>query len=108
VVDEWFVVLRVRDRGVDGAEREAALARILRLLTLGADAAVESRGAGYRGLGVALVLAKLYLLRYNGALDVRAAAEGPGLQFELVLPRVHPDEIPPERNNPEAALRGGG
>ncbi len=100
-VGEWFYVLAIRDHGVEGAERDEALARVEHRLHLEFDAGRPPQGRP-RGYGVALGLAKLHLLRYNGALRVRVPAEGPGLEFLVVLPRVEPGAIPPETNTPES------
>lgn len=104
--NRWFYVLSFRDHGVDGEAREAALSRIRALLSLAAEA-TEPRGARkYAGHGVAVVLGRLYLVRYNGFLTVRPPAVGPGLVFDVVLPRVRPLDIPEAENRPEAATLG--
>lgn len=97
----YFYRLCIRDHGVEGEAREEALDRIAALLSLGPQATPPPRGAGYRGIGIALVLAKLYVLRYNGALAVRAPPSGPGLQFLVVLPTRPPASIPDQHNHPE-------
>lgn len=100
----WFYRLSIRDRGVDGEARAAALERIQRLLSMtGVEA--ERGGATYRGYGVGLVLAKVYLLRYGGWLSVRAADEGPGLVFDLLLPSADPATIPAAEDRPENLAR---
>ncbi len=102
-VGRWFHVVSIRDHGVDGAERDETLGRVRALLSLGDAAANVQRDGGYRSYGVALVLAKIYLLRYNGWLAVRPAPSGPGLVFDVLLPAADPATIPEAENRPEEA-----
>lgn len=81
--------LRVRDRGVSGEAREEARRRIEAMLHLQHPPDGERVRRGY---GVALLLARVYLLRHGGGLDVEFPADGPGLVFvlDLPLPSVEP------------------
>ncbi len=101
-VNPWFYRLTVRDFGSEGAERDEALARIRRLLAL--DAEGTPRAASYRGYGVGLALARLFVVRYNGWLAPRQPASGAGIAFDVVLPRVDPSCIPGEENRPEECV----
>ncbi|MDP2306070.1 MAG: hypothetical protein Q8P18_08580 [Pseudomonadota bacterium] len=102
-VGRWFHAVSIRDHGVDGAEREETLERVRSLLSLGDAAANVQREGAYRSYGVALVLAKIHLLRYNGWLAVRPAPSGPGLIFDVLLPSADPTTIPEAENRPEEA-----
>jgi len=75
--------LRVRDRGVSGEAREEARRRIDAMLHLQHPPDGERVRRGY---GVALLLARVYLLRHGGGLVVEVPAEGPGLIFVIELP----------------------
>ncbi len=107
--DPWFYVLDIRDHGVLAEQRPVALEAITRALRL--DAAVTAKAATggsadrkYRGYGIALMMARVFVTRYGGAIGATAPAEGDGLVLRVVLPRVHPNVIPTNANDPEAAL----
>jgi signal transduction histidine kinase len=90
---EWYYAISVRDFGVGSGERAEALAGIKASLSLEPDAAPPDEQNGKR-YGVALLLAKLLVVRYGGWLEVSSPTEGPGLVFTIVLPRQHPESIP--------------
>jgi hypothetical protein len=98
----WFYRVTIRDRGVAPEARPDALARIERSLALDGELGEGETSRRYRGYGIALGVARVLLIRHNGWLSVGAPAEGPGVEFCAVLPRVPPGEIPPEANTPEA------
>jgi hypothetical protein len=108
-LDEWFYLLRVRDFGVADQERETALRTVQATLdSLESSSRIsipDDNGASYRGFGVGLLLAKIHLLRHNGAIAVTTPVEGPGLEFLIALPRVDPATIPESENQPERLLR---
>jgi len=95
---EWFYHLALRDHGVAADAREEALAKIRRSLSL--EVARDPSGHGpdadraYQGYGVALMIAKVFLTRYGGAIAVAAPAAGDGVVFHLLLPRTPYDQVP--------------
>ncbi|MCA9552728.1 MAG: HAMP domain-containing histidine kinase [Myxococcales bacterium] len=99
----WFARVRVRDFGVEGEERQAALRRIQARIGLGSAWSEEAAPRVGGGKGIALTLAKVLLLKNNGWLDVHAAEDGPGLVAVVVLPRCLPGQIPADENRPDAA-----
>ena len=98
---ECFYQVVIRDHGVAPEARAAALARIERSLSLDGEASNDPMPRRYRGYGIALSIARVLLVRYNGWLSARAPDEGPGVEFCVVLPRVAPETIPHEANTPE-------
>jgi signal transduction histidine kinase len=90
---EWYYAVTVRDFGVGSAERPQALADIQASLSLEPDAPSHDVHNGKR-YGIALMLAKLLVVRYGGWLEVSSPEQGPGLVFTIVLPRQHPESIP--------------
>ena len=103
-LNAWFYEVTLRDRGIAADERATALARIERSLALEDTDAHGARR--HRGYGIALGIARVLIVRYGGALTVRAPAEGDGVEFSAVLPRVMPDEIPDAQNHPAMLVRG--
>lgn len=109
LVNRYFYRLSIRDHGVSEEARDEALARIESAMALSGsdeaprDAEVTPRtdGRGYRGYGLALMMAKVLLVRHNGWISARAPDSGPGVVFDLVIPAVVPSEIPPDANHPE-------
>ena len=95
-----FYRLQIRDHGVPPEEQEAALKRVqdgLSLRTFGS----QSRSSGYRGMGIGLPLCKLQITQSGGWVGARKPASGRGLELVVILPRVHPDQLPDEVNIPE-------
>ena len=105
VCDEWFYRVTIRDRGVSAELRPQALARIERALSLDDDRPTADAPKRYRGYGIALGIGRVLAVRYNGWLSARAPDDGDGVEFCVVLPRVEPEEIPPESNEPEQYAR---
>ncbi len=105
-VNDWFYELVLRDHGVAPEERAQAIAKIKSSLSLASPAeerALEPHEPrAYRGYGVALMMARVLVVRYGGHLTASAPASGRGVEFHLVLPRVPPAQIPPGANHPEA------
>ena len=101
---DWYYRLSVRDRGVEGPAREETRRRVEALLAMKGDAG-ERPPSSPRGYGVGLVLGRLYLVRYGGWLSVRAADEGAGLVFDLLLPAADPGAIPAPDARPELLAR---
>ncbi len=95
----WFYLLSIRDTGVAIEQRAAALERVRAALVLTESG--TPRASTHAGFGVGLTLAKLLLVRHNGWLAVEEPAHGPGLVFQVALPRVAPDSIPASENTPE-------
>ena len=85
--------LSVRDHGIDPADRPEALRRVRAALDLSRRRS-EGSSAGY---GVALVLAKVQLLRHGGSLAVMAPEDGRGLVVHLALPGVSAVDADPEQ-----------
>jgi signal transduction histidine kinase len=109
----FFYLLAIRDQGVPSHERAAALERVRASLALVDAGAKTESTSTYQGYGIGLTLAKLLLVRNNGWLAVDAPAEGPGLIFKVVLPRISPSDIPVGDNTPEklaedVSRNGGG
>jgi hypothetical protein len=103
---QYFYVVSVRDHGVSPDLRGVALERVRASLAL-VDAGAKTDSTNmYQGYGIGLTLAKLLLVRNNGWLAVGAPAEGPGLVFRVVLPRVSPTDIPVAENCPEKLAEG--
>jgi len=107
----WFYGLEIRDHGVVGEAQRTAYERVRRILSLKSSQPQGMRSglteqSSHRGFGVALTLAKILLVRYNGWLSVRTPDQGGGLLFLMVLPLVNPQEIPPLENHPEEAFDG--
>ncbi len=107
VVNEWFYLLSLRDHGVDASERDVALERVRAALSFqgtkrATPGAEEPRA--YRGYGSAIMMAKVLLVRNNGAIAVDAPSSGRGLVFLIVLPRCAPDQIPADVDQPERLL----
>lgn len=100
-VNPYFYAIAIRDHGVEAAARTSALARVRAALALVETGASADSPAGYQGYGVGLTLAKLLLVRHNGWLAVDAPAEGAGLVFRILLPRIAPAGIPVGDNAPE-------
>lgn len=107
----WFYHFALRDHGVAAAERAGALERIRRSLSLEAgDAPDTGRARAYGGYGIALMIAKVFLARYGGAIAAAAPPSGDGVVFHVLVPRVPYDQVP-AAEGPEdalAAAMGGG
>lgn len=101
VCDAWFYRVTIRDRGVAAGLRPQTIARIERALSLDDDRPEGDAPKRYRGYGIALSIGRVLAVRYNGWLSVREPEEGDGVEFCVVLPRVAPEEIPHEANEPE-------
>ena len=104
--DAAFLVLMCRDNGVSEQERPEALLRVRSRLDLEATRDMGGRthqGPEPRSYGMALLLAKIQLLRTAGWLDVAAPKEGPGFVFLLALPRQDPSTIDAEHDRPREA-----
>ncbi len=101
-VGRWFYVLSFRDFGVGPERRDDALAAIESALSLADRSAGEMvrRRGPYEGYGIALMMAKVFLVRHNGWIAARAPAEGPGVVLDVVLPAVDPASIPDDENHP--------
>jgi hypothetical protein len=111
-VGDWFYLVSIRDQGVAVESRALALERVRASLALVESERAPASTSAYQGYGIGLTLAKLLLVRNNGWLAADAPAEGPGLVFRVVLPRVSPGVIPvgencPERLAAQGALDGG-
>ena len=102
----YFYIVSIRDQGVSPDSRAVALERVRASLALVDAGAQPDSTNNYQGYGIGLTLAKLLLVRNNGWLAVAAPAEGPGLVFRVVLPRVLPTEIPVAENCPEKLAEG--
>lgn len=99
--DQWFYRVTIRDHGVAPETREQALSLIERSLSLDAEPSEREVPRRYRGYGIALGIARVLLVRYNGWLSARAPEEGAGVVFCVVLPAAAPESIPAEFNKPE-------
>jgi signal transduction histidine kinase len=108
--NKWFYRLSVRDFGVSPGRRAEALARIEAAMALTAPPVErdslpsdEDTSRTYRGHGLALMMAKVLLVRHNGWIAARAPDDddAPGVVFDIILPCVVPSEIPSEENHPE-------
>lgn len=88
-VGEDQYAFEVEDRGVDGAERAAAIARVRARLELGEnhDEQAQGRDQGTEGFGVGLMFAKVQIVGRGGEITVRSNASVPGLTFRIVLRR---------------------
>lgn len=106
-VGPFFYRLTIRDHGVSGARQREALAKVHRILSLSRTAAPLDSGAAEalarreRGFGIALLIAKVLFVRYNGWLAATLPEHGDGLEFHVVLPVEDPRRIPAEANHPE-------
>ncbi len=99
-----FYRLTIRDRGVAPEARAEALARIRRSLAL--EPVDGARAATYRGLGVGLMLAKVYVTRHGGWLSCAPPGdEGPGVEFELLLPLHDPTDPNQQSCQPQTLAR---
>lgn len=94
VLDDYYFALQVRDFGVPSAEREQALAAVRGSLALAADQVSLPRDPQSNRYGVALMLAKLLVVRHGGWLEVAPPTSGPGLVFVVTLPRLEPALVP--------------
>lgn len=103
-VNQWFYLIRIRDYGVSEEERPAAIRNVLKAITISADRRVD-RSRQYRGYGMALLLAKILLVRHNGWLGVTRPAQGPGLEMNVVLPMLPKVRIPKAQNHPELVIK---
>lgn len=103
-VNQWFYLIRIRDYGVSEQERPAAIRNVLKAITIDQDRRVD-RSRQYRGYGMALLLAKILLVRHNGWLGVSKPAQGPGLEMNVILPMWPKVQIPKAQNHPELAVK---
>lgn len=108
VVNEWFYHLSLRDHGVEPEGREAALQRVRSALAFEEQGASSKPGGDaprtYRGYGIALMMAKVLLVRHHGCILVGAPSDGRGVVFHIMLPRRPHDEIPADVDQPERTL----
>lgn len=85
-IDDHTYRVSIRDYGVHGKEREAALDRIRASLDLRPQ---ERPGSGpsptYSGNGLGLVLARMICVRNGGDLSVHVPELGPGVRLDLDL-----------------------
>ena len=87
-VDGGWYLLKVRDHGVAPEDRETALTKVRASLDLTPDTDNQQAGRPVKGYGLALVLAKVHLVRFGGWLRVDAPDDGRGLVFSLLMPSV--------------------
>lgn len=89
--DGGTVRLSIRDRGVQGAEADAAVARIrARLELAGAAELGGSDGGGQFGLG--LLLVRLHLARIGAFIEVARNTDGRGLTLTVTFRRAEGEE----------------
>ena len=100
ILDPWYYRLVVRDHGVTPEKRELALQRIRHALRLRTDRRVDGDRGEHRGYGVALMLAKVLMVRHHGWMAAAAPSEGDGVEIHLVLPRVEHEVIPAQASHP--------
>lgn len=79
----------IRDRGVDGVERETAIKRVRARLELGSshDEEAQQRDGGTPGFGVGLMFARVQIGGRGGDIRVLANEDGRGLTFRVELRR---------------------
>ena len=106
ILDPWYYRLVGRDHGVSPEKRELALQRIRHALRLSPDRRVGGGRGEHRGYGVALMLAKVLMVRHHGWMAAAAPAEGNGVEIHLVLPRVEHEVIPAQASHPGRYLAG--
>jgi len=102
VLGEHYYHLTIRDRVVEGAARDAVLARLRPALALEEPPRQDEADR----LGFGLELSKISVVRHHGWLEVAAAHDGPGLVVHVLLPRRPPADIPAWAKNPAELLRG--
>ncbi len=100
VLDPWYYRLVVRDYGVSAEERTHALQRIRHSLRLCTDHRLNRSRGQHRGYGVALMLAKVLMVRHHGWMAAAPPDEGRGIEIHLVLPRVEHEVIPAQASHP--------
>lgn len=91
---DYYYTLEVRDFGVASSDRAQALDAVRASLAIATDKSPPTRDAQSNRYGVALMLAKLLVVRHGGWLEAKSPESGPGLLFVLSLPRLHPSVIP--------------
>lgn len=104
---DYYYTLQVRDFGVAASERAQALDAVRASLAIAADQSSPPRDAQSNRYGVALMLAKLLVVRHGGWLEAKSPESGPGLIFVLTLPRLHPSVMPlPAHETEDTSHRG--
>jgi signal transduction histidine kinase len=101
---DYFCRLLIRDFGVTAQERQEALLRVEAHMSLLSAESPTMRLAEYDGYGIGLLLTKALVVRWGGWMAASAPADGDGLVFSLVLPKVPPQQIPDELNTPEKVV----
>jgi signal transduction histidine kinase len=100
ILDPWFYRLTVRDHGVTPKDRPAALRSIRRSLQIGPAVEGDRAEQDHRGYGIALMLAKVLVVRHHGWIAAAAPESGRGVALHVVLPRVEPHMIPASAGHP--------
>lgn len=106
-IDAHYYRLELRDHATEGPAQREAVRRVREGLSLRAMGR-ESRGGGYKGMGIGLPLCKLQLSQHGAWIDARLPESGPGIVLEIVLPRVNPAELSEDEAKPEARLSRAG
>lgn len=110
VIDDWYYRLVIRDHGVSPDDRPRALRAIRASLQLGGSALApppaSTSPSGHRGYGIALMLAKVLVVKHHGWIAASAPPQGRGVALHLVLPRVEPELIPAAAGHPGRFLAG--
>ncbi len=105
VLDPWYYRLVIRDHGVCSAERPAALRAIRESLQL-TSGRTDGEARSHRGYGIALMLAKVLVVKHHGWIAASAPDRGRGIAIHLVLPRIEPELIPAHAGHPGRYLAG--
>jgi signal transduction histidine kinase len=103
VSNDYYYSLQVRDFGVAPSEREQALEAVRASLAIATEQSLPARDAQSNRYGVALMLAKLLVVRHGGWLEVTSPDGGAGLVFGLTLPRLDPSIVPLPAHDTERA-----
>ena len=106
VLDPWYYRLVIRDHGVCRRERPAALRAIRDSLRLGNARQADGPDRAHRGYGIALMLAKVLVVKHHGWIAASPPDHGDGVALHLVLPRVEPALIPVSAGHPGRYLGG--
>ncbi len=93
-------LIQVRDFGVEGAERVAAVDRVRAGLAL--QEVGTRRDGRFHGLGIGLSLCQLQFAQFGGWVAVHPATDGPGLVLSLAVSMVPDDARPLSEPGPEA------